>query len=127
MLSVRKSYHTIVVESTGSVHVASVVMESPDLLFLASPLALAVGYGVARSSAAGFSELKNAIFSEVAHGAIRQVSRRTFEHLHQLDLQFHLDRNTGVLSRTIDRGTRSINFALTAMLFNVFPTAMEVF
>ena len=55
-----------------------------------------------------------------------QVSRNIFAHLHQLDLQFHLDRNTGALSRTIDRGTRSINFALTAMLFNVFPTALEV-
>ena len=57
---------------------------------------------------------------------LNKVSRNIFEHLHQLDLQFHLDRNTGALSRTIDRGTRSINFALTAMLFNVFPTALEV-
>ena len=95
-------------------------------VLVASPLLLALGYGVARSSAAGFAELRNAIFSKVAHGAIRQVARDTFEHLHRLDMQFHLDRNTGQLARTIDRGSRSINFALSAMLFNVFPTALEV-
>eukprot|EP01035_Chromulina_nebulosa_P021903 gene21903-28358_t len=112
--------------SVGS-GLASVLQSSPEVALLSVPLVLAMSYGLARSSAAGFGELKNAIFSEVAHGAIRKVSRNIFEHLHQLDLQFHLDRNTGALSRTIDRGTRSINFALTAMLFNVFPTALEVF
>lgn len=101
------------------------IVTSPEL-FGALPLYLVMGYGVARATAAGFGELRNAIFANVSHGAIRQVSRNVFEHLHNLDLQFHLDRNTGALSRTIDRGTRSINFALTAMIFNVFPTALEV-
>lgn len=99
----------------------------PTQLLLGSPVAMVIGYGIARSTAAGFAELRNAIFSTVSHGAIRQVSRNVFEHLHKLDLQFHLERNTGILSRTIDRGTRSINFALSSMLFNVFPTAFEVF
>lgn len=90
------------------------------------PVYLVMGYGIARGTAAGCAELRNAIFSNVAHSAIRQVSRNVFEHLHKLELQFHLDRNTGALSRTIDRGTRSINFALSSMLFNVFPTALEV-
>jgi ABC-type transport system involved in Fe-S cluster assembly fused permease/ATPase subunit len=90
------------------------------------PIALVLGYGIARASAAGFAELRNAIFATVSHGTIRDISKQIFTHLHDLDLQFHLDRNTGVLSRTIDRGTRSINFALTSMLFNVFPTALEV-
>jgi len=103
----------------------SSVLTAPEL-YGALPVYLVIGYGVARASAAGFAELRNAIFSSVAHGAIQQVSRNVFEHLHKLDLQFHLDRNTGALSRTIDRGTRSINFALSAMLFNVFPTALEV-
>jgi ATP-binding cassette, subfamily B (MDR/TAP), member 7 len=49
-----------------------------------------------------------------------------FVHLHNLDMQFHLERNTGALARAIDRGSRSINFALSAMLFNVVPTALEV-
>jgi len=67
-------------------------------VLLASPLMLALAYGLARSSAAGFAELRNSVFSSVAHGAIRQVARDVFEHLHRLDLQFHLDRNTGQVS-----------------------------
>ena len=95
-------------------------------LLYGTPVALALGYGVARSTAHGMGELRNAIFGYVAHGAIRQVAKNVFNHLHAMDLQFHLDRNTGQLSRVLDRGSRSINFALSAMLFNVFPTALEV-
>jgi ATP-binding cassette, subfamily B (MDR/TAP), member 7 len=90
------------------------------------PIMMVLGYGLARATAAGFAELRNAIFSTVAHGTIRDISKNIFIHLHALDLQFHLDRNTGALSRTIDRGTRSINFALSSLLFNVFPTILEV-
>lgn len=90
------------------------------------PIAMVLGYGVARASASGFAELRNSIFTNVAHGTIRDVSRRIFEQLHALDMQFHLQRNTGSLSRIIDRGTRSINFTLNSMLFNVFPTVLEV-
>ena len=57
---------------------------------------------------------------------VSPVSRNVFVHLHNLDMQFHLERNTGALARAIDRGSRSINFALSAMLFNVVPTALEV-
>jgi ATP-binding cassette, subfamily B (MDR/TAP), member 7 len=103
----------------------STIATAPEL-YGSMPIFLVLGYGLARATAAGSAELRNAIFSTVSHGTIRQISRSVFEHLHRLDMQFHLDRNTGVLSRTIDRGTRSINFALTAMLFNVFPTALEV-
>lgn len=101
-------------------------MSSQDIFTTFGPLALVIGYGISRSTAAGFNELKNAIFSQVAHGAIRDVSKDVFEHLHRMDMQFHLNRNTGVLSRVMDRGTRSINFVLNSMLFNVFPTALEV-
>jgi ATP-binding cassette subfamily B (MDR/TAP) protein 7 len=105
--------------------VTTTALTAPEL-YGSLPLFLVLGYGVSRATAAGFGELRNAIFSSVANGAIRKVSRDVFEHLHKLDLQFHLDRNTGALSRTIDRGTRSINFTLSSMLFNVFPTALEV-
>ena len=98
---------------------------SPEVLY-GAPVVMALGYGVARSTAHGMGELRNAIFGYVAHGAIRQVAKNVFNHLHAMDLQFHLDRNTGQLSRVLDRGSRSINFALSAMLFNVFPTALEV-
>jgi ATP-binding cassette subfamily B (MDR/TAP) protein 7 len=62
----------------------------------------------------------------VTYGAIRSVGLRVFRHLHALDLGFHLSRHTGALNRTIDRGTRGINFILTSMVFNVVPTAVEI-
>jgi ATP-binding cassette subfamily B (MDR/TAP) protein 7 len=98
---------------------------APEVLY-GTPVMMALGYGIARSSADGMAQLRNAIFAHVAHGAIRQVGRNVFNHLHSMDMQFHLDRNTGQLSRVLDRGSRSINFALSSMLFNVFPTAFEV-
>lgn len=72
------------------------------------------------------TELRNAMFARVTYGAIRSVGLRVFSHLHDLDLQFHLARQTGALSRTIERGTRGINFILTSMVFNVLPTALEI-
>ncbi|OQR87212.1 ATP-binding Cassette (ABC) Superfamily [Achlya hypogyna] len=90
------------------------------------PVGLVVGYGLGRFSANAFQELRNAIFAKVAQGTIRQVARNVFEHLHGLDLKFHLDRQTGALSRTIDRGSRSIDFVLRSILFNVAPTALEI-
>ncbi|OQR89941.1 ATP-binding Cassette (ABC) Superfamily [Thraustotheca clavata] len=93
---------------------------------VALPVSLVLGYGLGRFSANAFQELRNAIFAKVAHGTIRQVARNVFEHLHGLDLKFHLDRQTGALSRTIDRGSRSIDFVLRSMLFNVAPTALEI-
>jgi ATP-binding cassette subfamily B (MDR/TAP) protein 7 len=66
------------------------------------------------------------VFATVAQRAIRQVSRDVFRHLHELDLKFHLDRQTGALQRTLDRGARSINFVLTSLVFNVVPTALEI-
>ncbi len=98
---------------------------APEVLY-GTPVMMALGYGMARSSADGMAQLRNAIFANVAHGAIRQVGRSVFSHLHAMDMQFHLDRNTGQLSRVLDRGSRSINFALSSMLFNVFPTIFEV-
>ena len=88
--------------------------------------ALIVGYGVARSAGAGLQELRNTIFSTVAQTAIRNVARDVFRHLHNLDMKFHTNRNTGTLFRVIDRGSRSINFALTSILFNIVPTTFEV-
>ncbi|CAM9877989.1 unnamed protein product [Phaeothamnion confervicola] len=93
---------------------------------VAVPVALVLGYGVARSTAAGFQELRNAVFATVAQQAIRRVAVSVFEHLHQLDLSYHLQKNTGALSRIIDRGGRSIQFTLSSMVFNVFPTLLEI-
>ena len=106
-----------------------IVASNPTMLGLGlaiGPATMVMGYGLSRSMAAGFSELKNSVFATVAHQAIRDVSKNVFDHLHKLDMQFHLNRNTGVLSRTIDRGSRSIQFVLNAIVFNVFPTALEI-
>lgn len=66
------------------------------------------------------------MFSHVAQSAIRSVGRSTFDHVHSLDLQYHLNRNTGALSRVLERGSISISFALNAMVFNTVPTLLEV-
>ncbi|XP_060819825.1 iron-sulfur clusters transporter ABCB7, mitochondrial isoform X3 [Bombus pascuorum] len=87
---------------------------------------LLIGYGVARAGAAGFSELRNAVFAKVAHHSIRKIAKNVFLHLHNLDMAFHLGRQTGALSKTIDRGSRGINFVLNAMVFNIIPTVFEL-
>jgi ATP-binding cassette, subfamily B (MDR/TAP), member 7 len=110
--------------STVASDVLANVASNPMVAY--SPALIVIAYGLSRSTAAGFSELKNAIFATVAQRAIRQVTRNIFQHLLTLDMQFHMNRNTGQLAQVIDRGSRSINFALTALLFNVFPTILEV-
>jgi ATP-binding cassette subfamily B protein len=96
-------------------------------VYMLIPLALIVSYGIARIAALGFGELRNAIFSKVAQNAITQLTLNTFKHLHSLSLQFHLGRQTGAISKFIDRGTKGVNFLLTYVLFNVIPTIIEIF
>ncbi|CAH2106923.1 unnamed protein product [Euphydryas editha] len=91
-----------------------------------SAFSLLVGYGIARATAAGFNELRNAVFAKVAQHSIRKLACNVFMHLHNLDLSFHLGRQTGALSKTIDRGSRAINFVLSAMVFNIVPTIFEL-
>lgn len=120
------SFHINTTAASSLASSSPSIASIPPEILIASPVALVLGYGIARATSAAFTELRNAVFSTVASGAIRTVALDTFKHLHQLDMQFHLDRNTGELSRIIDRGSRSINFALSQMLFNVVPTALEV-
>lgn len=93
---------------------------------LGVPVALVLGYGIARISVLFFQEARNVVFASVAQTAIRKIGRQTFEHLHSLDLQFHLARQTGVVSRTLDRGARSIDFVLRSIVFTVVPTTLEI-
>ncbi|GAA6003724.1 uncharacterized protein JCM10292_000704 [Rhodotorula paludigena] len=85
-----------------------------------------LGYGLARVGAGLFSELRNAVFANVAQGAIRRVARSVFTHLLNLDIGFHLQRQTGGLTRAIDRGTKGISFLLSSVVFHVVPTALEI-
>ncbi|XP_015865940.2 ABC transporter B family member 25, mitochondrial [Ziziphus jujuba] len=99
---------------------------STSLLLFATPASVMIGYGIARTLASAFNEFRTAIFSKVALRTIRSVSRKVFSHLHDLDLRYHLSRETGALSRIIDRGSRGINFILSAMVFHVLPTVLEI-
>jgi len=93
---------------------------------VALPLGLLVGYGLARTLALAFGELRDAVFARVAQRAIREASLATFRHLHRLSLAFHLGRRTGAISRAIERGAKAIEFLLTFMMFNVVPTLVEI-
>ena len=98
----------------------------PTRLPLELPLALMLAYGGLRVMQIVFAELRDAVFAKVAQGAIRDVALSTFRHLHSLALRFHLERQTGGLSRAIERGTKGIDFLLTFMLFNIIPTLIEI-
>ncbi|CAB9496797.1 Lactococcin-G-processing and transport ATP-binding protein LagD [Seminavis robusta] len=109
-----------------SLPLSEAFMSDPTVAATGLPVLLLLGYGTARASASGLQELRNAVFAHVAQDIIRKVGRRTFDHVHQMDLQYHLERNTGQLSRVLDRGNRSITFVLNAMVFHIFPTIFEV-
>jgi ATP-binding cassette, subfamily B (MDR/TAP), member 7 len=85
-----------------------------------------VAYGITRIGAALFQEIRNAVFASVAQKAIRNVACNVFQHLLRLDLKFHLSRQTGGLTRALDRGTKGISFILTSMLFHILPTFLEI-
>ena len=90
------------------------------------PVLLVLAYGGLRFGSTLFSELRDAVFARVAERAMRRVSLRVFEHLHQRELGFHLDRKTGGLARDIERGTNGISFLLRFTLFNIVPTLLEI-
>ena len=96
-------------------------------LFMLVPTALVVGYGFTKIIALSFVEIRDALFSKVSQHSIRQISLTMFQHLHNLSLQFHLNRQTGGLAKYIDRGTKGIDFLLRYVLFNIAPTFLEVF
>ncbi|MBF0325849.1 MAG: ABC transporter ATP-binding protein/permease [Alphaproteobacteria bacterium] len=93
---------------------------------IAVPLGLLVAYGAARTLAGLFGEARDIAFARVGQAAIRAVGLKVFRHLHRLALRFHLDRQTGGVSRAIERGTKGIEFLLNFMLFNILPTLLEI-
>src|SRR5699024_222437 len=93
---------------------------------LVLPIALIVGYGALRFASRLFAEFRDLVFQFASLRAVRRIALKVFRHLHDLAFAFHLDRQTGGLSRDIERGTRGINFVLSFMLFNILPTLIEV-
>ena len=100
---------------------------SQDQKFVISALfGILIAYAIARIAQQGFAELREFFFARVGQRAIRKVALKTFRHLHSLSLRFHLDRQTGGLSRAIERGIKGIEFLLNFMLFSILPTLAEI-
>src|SRR3990172_3531574 len=99
---------------------------TPSQAMLALPVFLLLAYGALRLANSTFGELRDMVFAKVTQRSIRRVALRVFEHLHNLSLRFHLERQTGGMSRDIERGTAGIRFLLNFMLFNILPTILEI-
>ena len=97
----------------------------PKTAMLAMPIALLAAYGLLRFSSTLFAELRDMIFVRVTQRAIRRVALTVFRHLHALSLRFHLERQTGGVSRDIERGTRGISTLMSYMLFSILPVILE--
>lgn len=97
---------------------------SPQALLIV-PLGIILAYGLLRISASLFTELREALFAKVTQNAVRKVALQVFEHLHSLALSFHLARQTGGVSRDIERGTRGIQSLISYSLYSILPTVIE--
>lgn len=102
-----------------------VSQNSPEAL-LVVPIGLVIAYGFVRLSNVVFGEIRDLLFGRVTERSIRRISLNVFNHLHTLDLEFHLDRRTGGLARDIERGASGINFLMRFMVFNIVPTLLEI-
>ena len=109
-----------------AVDALNIMVEHREQALVVLPITVLLGYGIARALSSLLNELRGLLFARVVQGGINDMASKTFAHLHSLDLDFHLNRNTGALNRAIDRGTRSINFVLSALAFNVVPTVAEI-
>ena len=90
------------------------------------PVALLVAYGLLRLSTSLFTELRELVFAKATAGASRRISLEVFQHLHALSLRFHLERQTGGMTRDIERGTRAVNSLISYSLYSIIPTLIEV-
>jgi|TARA_B100001059_G_scaffold234641_1_gene277753 ATP-binding cassette subfamily B protein len=93
---------------------------------LSVPVALLVAYGLLRFASVFFGEIRDALFGRVTEHAMRHIGLKVFKHLHNLELAFHLDRQTGGISRDIERGTNGLSFLMRFLMFNIVPTLFEI-
>lgn len=101
-------------------------LANPSTAMLALPVGLILGYGLMRLAATFFNELREVVFARVTQGAVRDISLRVFRHLHSLSMRFHLERQTGGLTRDIERGSRGVGTLVNFTLYSVVPTLVEV-
>ena len=90
------------------------------------PVALLIGYGALRLSTSLFTELRELVFAKATEGAARSISLQVFRHLHAMSLRFHLERQTGGMTRDIERGTRGVHSLISYSLYSIIPTLIEV-
>ncbi len=107
-------------------HAVDALSPKAGALPLVVPAALIVAYGLMRLASAGFAELRDAVFAAVQQRTVRRVALETFQHMHRLSLRFHLDRQTGGVSRAIERGSAGIEQVLRFAVFNIVPTIAEL-
>ena len=93
---------------------------------LVVPVGLLLAYGALRLSTSLFTELRELVFAKATQGTARSIALKTFEHLHALSLRFHLERQTGGMTRDIERGVRGIESLISFSLYSIIPTLIEV-
>ena len=106
--------------------IVDAVSANPAMAIMAVPIGLIVAYGVMRVMSTLFTELREVVFARVTQQAVRRIALQVFEHLHALSLRFHLDRQTGGLTRDIERGTRGVSSLVSFTLYSILPTIIEV-
>lgn len=102
-------------------------LSATSLAFISVPVGLLLAYGFIRLSSVLLGEIRDTLFGRVTERAMRRIGLKVFDHLHSLDLAFHLNRRTGGLSRDIERGTNGISFLMRFLVFNIVPTFLELF
>ncbi len=106
--------------------IVDAVSRNPTIALAAVPLGLIAAYGLLRVLTSLFTELREVVFARVTQQAVRRIALQVFEHLHALSLRFHLDRQTGGLTRDIERGTRGVSSLVSFTLYSILPTVIEV-
>jgi ATP-binding cassette subfamily B protein len=123
----------LILTKIASVYLPFILKDIVDLLdkqqdenVFIVPFALVAAYGLVRLTIVIFAEIRDTLFGRVTERAIRRIGLKVFHHLHKLDLDFHLNRQTGGLSRDIDRGTSGVSFLMRFMIFNIVPNLIEI-
>jgi ABC-type bacteriocin/lantibiotic exporter with double-glycine peptidase domain len=106
--------------------IVDAVAVNPGMAAVAVPLGLVFAYGALRVMSTLFTELREVVFARVTQQAVRRIALQLFDHLHALSLRFHLDRQTGGLTRDIERGTRGVSSLVSFTLYSILPTIIEV-
>ena len=132
-LRIALAFSCLLLTKIASVYLPFILKDIVDVLDVQQenrvylvPFGLVAAYGLVRFTIVIFAEIRDALFGRVTERAIRRIGLKVFRHLHKLDLDFHLNRQTGGLSRDIDRGNSGISFLMRFMVFNIVPTLFEI-